>query len=147
MAPARIALQLDAEKMTLPIRPQSLDSKESRARDSLFLLAELQFAQSDHLHKVKVRNLSPGGMMVESDLEVTQGQQLIATLRNIGAVRGQIAWVSSGRFGVAFDRDVDPMLARQPVGGTAGVPRYLRPTLGMTTSAPRKSGPSQYKAR
>lgn len=120
--------------MNMPVSPKSLESKESRVRDSLFLLADITFEGSAEQHKVKVRNLSPGGMMVESDLEVTQGQPLVAVLRNIGPVRGQIAWTRSGRFGVAFDRNINHKLARQPVGGGTGVPRYLR--------TPSPNGPS-----
>ncbi|GGB57311.1 PilZ domain-containing protein [Blastomonas aquatica] len=123
--------------MNMPVSPKSLESKETRARDSLFLLAEMTSEGSDEVYKVKVRNLSPGGMMIESDLEVTQGQQVVATLRNIGPVRGQIAWARSGRFGVAFDREINPKQARQPVGGGGEVPRYLRTILGTSPSFPR----------
>lgn len=123
--------------MNMPVSPKSLESKETRARDSLFLLAEMTFDGADEVHKVKVRNLSPGGMMVESDLDVTQGQQIVVTLRNIGPVRGQIAWARSARFGVAFDREINPKQARQPVGGGEGVPRYLRTVLGTSPSFPR----------
>ncbi|MDM7957157.1 PilZ domain-containing protein [Blastomonas sp.] len=123
--------------MNMPLSPKSLESKETRARDSLFLLAEVSFEGSDEIHKVKVRNLSPGGMMIESDLEVSQGQHLVAVLRNIGAVRGQIAWARSKRFGVAFDREIDPKLARKPVGGGGEVPRYLRTIIATSPSFPR----------
>lgn len=123
--------------MNMPLSPKSLESKETRARDSLFLLAEVTFEGSDETHKVKVRNLSPGGMMVESDLDVTQGQKLVAVLRNIGPVRGQIAWARSTRFGVAFDREINPKLARKQTGGGAEVPRYLRTIIGNSPSFPR----------
>lgn len=115
--------------MNMPVNPKTLENKESRVRDSLFLLADITFEDSEEQHKVKVRNLSPGGMMVESNLEVVQGQRLVAVLRNIGPVKGQVAWTRSARFGVAFDREINHKLARQPVGGQADVPRYLRTTL------------------
>ena len=102
--------------MTMPVSPKSLESQEARARDSLFLLADLMIEENGEQHKVKVRNLSAGGMMVESDLDVTQGQSIVVNLRNIGPVRGEIAWARSGRFGVAFNRPVNPKLARKPVG-------------------------------
>ncbi|MFN3817765.1 PilZ domain-containing protein [Blastomonas sp.] len=108
--------------------------KETRDRDSLFLLAELTFDGSSEVHKVKVRNLSPGGMMIESDLNVAQGQTITATLRNIGSVRGQVAWARTSRFGVAFDREINPKLARQPVGGGVELPRYLRTVIGTKPS-------------
>ena len=133
--------------MNMPVSPRALgakapgaeshDSKEPRARDSLFLLAEITFDGSQEVHKVKVRNLSTGGMMVESDLDIAQGQRLVATLRNVGSVHGQVAWARSARFGVAFDREINPKQVRQPVGGSGEVPRYLRTILGTSPSFPR----------
>jgi hypothetical protein len=123
--------------MNMPVNPKTLETKESRVRDSLFLLAEITFDDAQEQHKVKVRNLSPGGMMVESDLEVTQGQRLVAVLRNIGPVRGQVAWARSARFGVAFDREINHKLARQPVGSGSNLPRYLRSPSTTAPSFPR----------
>lgn len=124
--------------MTMPVSPKSLESQEARARDSLFLLADLMIEENGEQHKVKVRNLSAGGMMVESDLEVTQGQSIVVNLRNIGPVRGEIAWARSGRFGVAFNRPVNPKLARKPVGTAVDeTPRYLRTPLTHSPSFPR----------
>lgn len=129
---------LDAGPMTIPVSPNSLESQEARARDSLFLLADLTIEDTGGQHKVKVRNLSAGGMMVESDLEVTQGQSIVVNLRNIGPVRGEIAWARSGRFGVAFNRPVNPKLARKPVGTAADeTPRYLRTPLTHSPSFTR----------
>ena len=124
--------------MTMPVSPKSLESQEARARDSLLLLADLTLEENGEQHKVKIRNLSAGGMMVESDLDVTQGQSVVVNLRNIGPVRGEIAWARSGRFGVAFNRPVNPKLARKPVGsGADGTPRYLRTPLTHSPSFPR----------
>jgi hypothetical protein len=124
--------------MTMPVSPKSLESQEARARDSLFLLADLMIEENGEQHKVKVRNLSAGGMMVESDLDVTQGQSIVVNLRNIGPVRGEIAWARSGRFGVAFNRPVNPKLARKPVGTAVDeTPRYLRTPLTHSPSFPR----------
>lgn len=128
------AKQLDATSMNKPVSPKSLETKETRDRDSLFLLAEITFDGSTEIHKVKVRNLSPGGMMIESDLEVVEGQTITANLRNVGAVRGQIAWARTSRFGVAFDREINPKLARQPVGGATEIPRYLRTVINTKPS-------------
>jgi PilZ domain len=128
---------MDARPMNMPVSPKSLEAAEKRARDSLFLLAELELEGSQATCKVKVRNLSPGGMMVESDLAVAQGQRIIATLRNIGPVSGQIAWARKDRFGVAFDREIDPKLARHQVGNSAAAPRYLRTPTARIPSFPR----------
>lgn len=123
--------------MNMPVSPNVLETAETRERDSLFLLADITFEDTQTSHKVKVRNLSAGGMMIESDLEVTQGQRIIAVLRNIGPVHGQIAWARSERFGVAFDRKINPKLARQSVSNGTSVPRYLRTTFATKPSFPR----------
>ena len=52
-------------------------------RDSLFLLAQLRLAGSEEQYRVKVRNLSAGGMMAEGALTVSRGQLVQVELRNI----------------------------------------------------------------
>jgi hypothetical protein len=73
-------------------------------------------------------------MMVEleqaPDPEWAPGDRVTAELRNIGAVKGEIAWAGGRRFGVKFDRDVDPELARKPSTGPKDItPDFLRPIL------------------
>jgi hypothetical protein len=89
----------------------------SVARDSLFLLADIRVEQSADTHRVRVRNLSDGGMMGEGQLRVQRGHRLSIELRNIGAVGGTVAWVQDNRFGVAFDEEIDSQQARRPLQG------------------------------
>lgn len=91
-------------------------------RDSLFLLAQLRVDGSDELYRVKVRNLSAGGMMAEGLAPVTRGGPVQVELRNIGWVAGQVAWKQDDRFGIAFADEIDPRLARAPVAATAPSP-------------------------
>ncbi|BBC71618.1 pilus assembly protein PilZ [Altererythrobacter sp. B11] len=81
-------------------------------RDSLFLLAQLRVDGQDGLHRVKVRNLSSGGMMAEGDARVMRGSLVAVELRNIGWVEGTVAWKQDNRFGIAFVEEIDPKLAR-----------------------------------
>lgn len=81
-------------------------------RDSLFLLAQLRVDGQDGLHRVKVRNLSAGGMMAEGDARVMRGSLVAVDLRNIGWVEGTVAWKQDNRFGIAFVEEIDPKLAR-----------------------------------
>ncbi len=109
-----------------------MSSVETRdiARDSLFLFAELHFEGRGEPLKVRVRNLSKGGMMAEGGFAVSRGERLMADLRNVGQVRGSVAWVQGNRFGVAFENSVDPMLARAPAGESEKeAPRFARPAL------------------
>ncbi len=98
------------------------------ARDSLFLFAELVVEGQAEGIKVKVRNLSAGGMMADgSDLVVVPGDRLTVKLRNVGDVKGSVAWVQGNRFGIAFDDAIDPKLVRDPVGTGGKAPRFTRP--------------------
>jgi prepilin-type processing-associated H-X9-DG protein len=85
-------------------------------RDSLFLLAQLRVEGHDEVYRVKVRNLSGGGMMAEGIAAVSRGQLVQIELRNIGWVDGSVAWKQDDRFGIAFMDEIDPKLARAPVG-------------------------------
>ena len=83
-------------------------------RDSLFVMADLRFEETGPLHRIKIRNLSAGGLMAEGDIKVTRGVSLEVYIRNIGWVEGSVAWVEGQRLGIAFSVDIDPMLARGP---------------------------------
>ena len=98
-------------------------------RDSLFLMADLRLAGQDGEHRVKVRNLSAGGMMAEGSVKVTRGLKLDINLRNIGWVEGFVAWVQDNRFGIAFAQDIEPKVAResQTTPTDDSVPRFVRP--------------------
>jgi hypothetical protein len=87
----------------------------SVARDSLFLLADIRIENSADVHRVRVRNLSDGGMMGEGTLRVQRGHRLTVELRNIGMVGGTVAWVQDNRFGIAFDEEIDSQKARRPL--------------------------------
>ena len=94
-------------------------------RDSLFLLAQVRVVGQDGDARVKVRNLSAGGMMAEGDVKVARGSLVQVELRNIGWVDGSVAWKQGDRFGIAFVEEIDPMLARAPAGTQA--PDYSAP--------------------
>lgn len=92
----------------------------SVSRDSLFLLANVRVEQGQEAHRVRVRNLSDGGMMGEGNMRVARGNRVEVELRNIGKVEGDVAWVQDQRFGIAFDHEVDSQLARQASGASEG---------------------------
>ncbi len=97
------------------------------ARDSLMLTAQLRFDGDPEIHQVRVRNLSAGGLMAEHAGFVDVGDRLEVEVRNIGWVKGRIAWATDGRVGIAFDREVDPMAARKPVGQGTQTPSFVKP--------------------
>jgi hypothetical protein len=90
-------------------------------RDSLFLLAQLRVDGRDGLYRVKVRNLSAGGMMAEGDVKVMRGALVEVELRNLGWIEGTVAWKQDNRFGIAFVEEIDPKRARAQVTGSTVV--------------------------
>jgi len=89
-------------------------------RDSLFLLAQVRVDGQETVSRVKVRNLSAGGMMAEGDSKVVRGSLVAVELRNIGWVEGSVAWKQDNRFGIAFVDEIDPAVVRSPAAGEAG---------------------------
>ena len=85
-------------------------------RDSMFLLATIRRLGGVDV-PIKVRNLSAGGMMADSPTSFSRDDLIEVELRGIGTVGGRIAWGTGGKIGVAFDREIDPKLARKPVTG------------------------------
>jgi hypothetical protein len=96
-------------------------------RDSLLLTAQLTIPGLAAPVTARVRNLSPGGMMAEYAGDLTIGDAIAVELRGVGAVTAKVAWVTEGRAGIAFDREVDPKRARKPVKAAAPAPKKLRP--------------------
>lgn len=106
-------------------------------RDSLFLMADVRIDGGEQSHRVKVRNLSNGGMMAEGDARVARGALVVVTLRNIGDVEGSVAWTQDNRFGIAFVEEIDPKLARAPVGTVTqtAAPRFVRTAVSQIDQA------------
>lgn len=106
------------------------DASKGRAeRDSVFLHATVTASQGEGSGVFRVRNISSGGLMAEGPFTFAAGDELDVDLRNIGIIHGRVAWAAAGRFGMMFDRPIDPKLARKPVSGGArpAVPTPRRP--------------------
>lgn len=99
------------------------------ARDSLFVMADLRIDGIEGEHRIRVRNLSSGGLMAEGTFNVQRGQVVWVQVRNVGWVEGSVAWVQDSRFGIAFREEIDPRVARASVNSGENTPRYVRPPL------------------
>ena len=99
----------------------------NEARDSLFLMADFRVTGSPEIFQVRVRNLSSGGLMAEFPAGLDLDLRVEFEVRGIGWVPGKVAWSTAGRIGVAFDRQIDPMLARKPVGHGGRTPVFVKP--------------------
>ena len=98
-------------------------------RDSLFLLAQLRVDGQDALYRVKVRNLSAGGMMAEGEAKVMRGSLVVVELRNIGWVEGSVAWKHDEPVRLCVrrrDRSAGRASARRAAGADYDAPRYTR---------------------
>jgi len=107
------------------------------ARDSLFVMARMRLKGSPNEHRVRVRNLSQGGLMAEGPVSVVPGLPLEIDIRNVGWVDGSVAWVQESRFGIAFSREIDPHIVRAP-GGSAETQDLIlsRPMAARITPGP-----------
>ncbi len=115
-----------------PLGKDAIDGgapERQESRDSLFLTAELRVADAPDCTPVRLRNLSAGGLMAEFAEGLEQGLPVEFDIRGIGWVPGRVAWSAAGRIGVAFDHQIDPMLARKPVGNGAHTPVFAKPPL------------------
>lgn len=97
------------------------------SRDSLFVMADLRIDGVPGDHRIKVRNLSSGGMMGEGSVPVARDTKLRVDLRNIGWIRGTVVWVQESRFGVAFETEIEPRDARAPITNDDNVEVVSRP--------------------
>lgn len=84
-------------------------------RDSMFLKSCIQVDRLDHSFDIVVRNVSAGGMLADTTMDLQLGDVVKVELRHVGSVPGRVVWTQAGRFGVAFDVTIDPQLVRQPV--------------------------------
>ena len=84
-------------------------------RDSLFLLTSLESTGGAPLGRARVRNLSATGMMADCERPVPSGVEIFMDLRGVGRVKGKVVWARGDKIGIAFDREIDPQLARKPV--------------------------------
>lgn len=104
----------------------------SNERRSFFLSAPIRTEFHDSVD-ARIRNLSAGGMMVElkaaPDPDFAPGMRMSTELRGIGKVKGEFVWADGGRYGVRFDAQVDPELARKPVSSGTGTPDYAKPLI------------------
>jgi hypothetical protein len=101
-----------------------VQADRSDPRASIFLGAQLVFRGAMQPTGVRVRNISPGGMMVDFCGRIPVGEEVVADVKGIGPVFGKIAWVANGKIGIAFDREIDPQAARVKIGDVNPAPLY-----------------------
>lgn len=103
-------------------------------RDSMFLKSAVTCERAGAAFEVVVRNVSAGGMLADTPVDLVNGDVVTVELRNVGTVGGRIVWTQAGRFGVSFDRMIDPQAVRKPVRqrttAAAAPMTHVAPVLG-----------------
>lgn len=119
---------IDSNPMPAFLANEAFDagvSARGEHRDSMFLQAEMDVAGWPETIRVRVRNLSAGGLLAESGHHVPVGTALRVTLPNLGALNARCVWLGENRFGIAFDHEIDPQAVRRKVGSRTDVPATL----------------------
>ncbi len=112
----------------MTLSAEDFTGQRAGARDSLMLTANFRIAGRDD-EQVRVRNLSSGGMMAEYAARIERDTLVQVEVRGVGWISGRIAWATDGRVGVAFDNEIDPLLARKPVGKGGHTPEFVKPII------------------
>lgn len=110
----------------MPLMDEQTTKAGREERDSVFLQANVTATHHEASGVFRIRNISSGGLMAEGPITFHAGDELDVELRNIGTIHGRVAWAASGRFGMMFDRVIDPKLARKPVGSGTAPPEPTR---------------------
>lgn len=72
---------------------------------SLLLVARLVTERGDHL--CRVRNISKGGLMLETRTRIAQGDRVRVELRKLQSAEGTVVWTREPRAGVQFVAPID----------------------------------------
>lgn len=88
----------------------------SESRDSLFILAELSVLGGVGAESVRIRNLSPSGLLAEAVITYAVGTIVTLSFKTMKPVQGRVVWVLDGRMGIKLNEEIDPLRARLPIG-------------------------------
>ena len=94
---------------------------DERERQNLLLMATVCVRGSETC-RVRVRNISRGGVKAVGPLLPFAGETLRIELPNLGWLRGKVAWARGEEFGIELFSQIDPLVVRKPVTGA-----YARP--------------------
>lgn len=92
---------------------------------------------------VTIHNISSAGLLIETGLDLAEGDELSIELPEAGAVTASVVWRSERLFGCAFDEALNPaaLAAAQLQGFAPGVP--TQPPAPQTPPPPNARGPAE----
>ena len=94
---------------------------DERQRQNLLLMASLCLRGTETC-RVRVRNISRGGVKVSGPVVPASGTLVRIQLPNLGWLSGTVAWTNGEDFGIKLLTAIDPAAVRKPVTGA-----YVRP--------------------
>ncbi|MDP8913791.1 MAG: EAL domain-containing protein [Pseudomonadota bacterium] len=98
---------------------------EARAvRHGLIRLASLNW--EGQVFPVRLRNISSGGALLESERGLAPGAHVELDLAGCGLLRGEVRWSQAGRLGLRFDEEFD-MARLAPTRSPTSNVKVLRP--------------------
>ena len=103
--------------------PHQWAERDDRVRTILWI-ARLVTPRGEHL--CRVRNVSSGGMLVESGGRVAVGERVQVELRNLHVLSGEVRWSRGDRMGVQFHAPADVSAISQMPPGERRLPRAPR---------------------
>jgi hypothetical protein len=87
-----------------PIDPTIFQEREQRTV-TLFITGKL-LVEGGGEGLCRVRNLSVGGLMLETRMPLALGERVAVELRGTGSLSGAVVWAREGRAGIAFHQPV-----------------------------------------
>ena len=90
-------------------------------RTGRLFIAQLAL-ESGAVVKIRIRNISSGGMGGISEPPLSQGQRGHVLLAGVGLVTGRVAWTRGPNFGMQFDARIEAEHARMTPAAIAPAP-------------------------
>jgi hypothetical protein len=119
---------------TSPKRPVHLGDR--REENRIHTVMRVAMVRREHdVGLWRVRNISDGGMMMTTQVQVVPGERLTIGLSDNVAIEGRAIWWDGTRCGVAFDRPLDCAALLETLVAEQKAPRYRPPRLPVATRA------------
>jgi hypothetical protein len=115
----------------------SLSQNRRSRRSNVLLAATVETSRGDV--RVRLRNLSSDGALIEGDELPPKGEEILFR-RNDISVPGRIAWIHDGHAGISFDRQLDPdvVLRNVPAAKPKVQLKFRRPGVTATELSPQE---------
>lgn len=104
--------------------PRSASDSQRAATRRALRLETSGFVAGSGDANVTIHNISSAGLLIETELDLAEGDELAIDLPEAGAVGASVVWRSEHLFGCAFDEAISPaaLAAAQLQGFAPGVP-------------------------